>query len=231
MTSFYYNPSHHSAMPTMPSVSAHTHNGSRSRRGARFGSSNSHHQQQQHPHPHPHQQHHHTKSFKPSRATREAAELAQLAAVRKDFEAARSFDLDDDEIFCPWHLLTEDDVSSFESGFEVTFAHDVDESCLQLHSIHSSSSDRSSSSDGSPDQSPLQPQIQPAQHFNLSAQAQPHLPAMQHGNASHLKIHQPMAQRQRNAIPIVDPNSRHTSPPNSISPNRQAQKHYGQRRW
>ena len=88
----------------MPSVPQHNQHGSRSRRGGRFSSQNHHHQQQQH------QQHHPAKSFKPSRATREAAEIAQAAAFRKDFEAARSFDLDDDEVFCPWHLLTEDDV-------------------------------------------------------------------------------------------------------------------------
>ena len=33
-------------------------------------------------------------------------------AFKRDFEAARSFDIEDDEMFCPFHLLTEDDVSS-----------------------------------------------------------------------------------------------------------------------
>lgn len=41
-----------------------------------------------------------------------------------------------------------------------------------------------------------------------------------------------MAQRVRNAIPIVDPNSRTTSPPTSISPVRQIQKStFTGRRW
>lgn len=30
----------------------------------------------------------------------------------RDLEAARSFDFEDDEIFCPFNLLTEDDVSA-----------------------------------------------------------------------------------------------------------------------
>ena len=34
-----------------------------------------------------------------------------LIAYKRDFEAARSFDIEDDEMFCPFHLLTEDDVS------------------------------------------------------------------------------------------------------------------------
>ena len=219
MSSFYYNPSHHAAMSTMPSVSAH-HNQhtSRSRRGARFSAS-----------------HHPAKPFKPSRATREAAEVAHTVAFRKDFEAARSFDLDDDEVFCPWHLLTDDDVrhsvaldETFLRGFEHI---NTDDAHHQLQSIHSSSSDRSSSSSGSPVSSPPQHQLQPAHNFTMPTQAQPHLPSIHHGNAGHLKIHQPMAQRQRNAIPIVDPNSRNTSPPTSISPARQAQKHYNNRRW
>lgn len=35
-----------------------------------------------------------------------------MLAFKRDFEAARSFDLEDDELFCPFHLLTEDDVSA-----------------------------------------------------------------------------------------------------------------------
>jgi hypothetical protein len=34
-----------------------------------------------------------------------------MLAFKRDFEAARSFDIEDDEMFCPFHLLTEDDVS------------------------------------------------------------------------------------------------------------------------
>lgn len=29
----------------------------------------------------------------------------------RDFEAAKGFEFEDDEVFCPFHLLTEDDVS------------------------------------------------------------------------------------------------------------------------
>lgn len=38
-------------------------------------------------------------------------EPPNLIAFKRDFEAARSFDIEDDEMFCPFHLLTEDDVS------------------------------------------------------------------------------------------------------------------------
>jgi len=44
------------------------------------------------------------------RLQKEAEESAMEKAYRRDFEAARSFDLEDDELFCPFHLLTEDDV-------------------------------------------------------------------------------------------------------------------------
>jgi len=50
-----------------------------------------------------------------------------------------------------------------------------------------------------------------------------------------MKLHQPMAQRTRNAIPIVDPSTRSVaSPPLSVSPARQMQHHHmqqQQRRW
>lgn len=92
--------------------------------------------------------------------------------------------------------------------------------------MHSSSSDRSSSSTGSPETSPLQQQLQPTPSFSLTSNV------FQQGSVNHLKIHQPMAQRVRNAIPIVDPNSRTTSPPTSISPVRQIQKStFTGRRW
>jgi hypothetical protein len=47
------------------------------------------------------------------RLQKEAEESAMEKAwvFRQGFEAARSFDLEDDEMFCPFNLLTEDDVS------------------------------------------------------------------------------------------------------------------------
>jgi hypothetical protein len=42
---------------------------------------------------------------------KEAVESALEQNFRREFEAARSFDIEDDELFCPFHLLTEDDVS------------------------------------------------------------------------------------------------------------------------
>ncbi|KAI9713082.1 MAG: hypothetical protein M1820_001067 [Bogoriella megaspora] len=137
-----------------------------------------------------------------------------LSTFRKEFEAARSFDLEDDELFCPFNLLTEDD----------------------LQFIHSPPSDRSSLSSGSPESSPLQPQVQPTPSVVLSSATNSFNPApnFQPGQAQHhtMKIHQPSAQRIRNAIPIVDPSTRsNVSPsPPSISPARQMQQQYA-RRW
>lgn len=37
--------------------------------------------------------------------------LEKAYAYRRDFEAARDFEMDDDELFCPFNLMTEDDVS------------------------------------------------------------------------------------------------------------------------
>ena len=47
------------------------------------------------------------------RIQKEAEESALEKAYRREFDAARSFDLEDDEIFCPFHLLTEDDVRAY----------------------------------------------------------------------------------------------------------------------
>jgi hypothetical protein len=42
---------------------------------------------------------------------KQVVETLNMANFRRDFEAARSFELEDDELFCPFNLLTEDDVS------------------------------------------------------------------------------------------------------------------------
>ena len=52
------------------------------------------------------------KQFRQVRTPKEFVEPPTLLAFRRDFEAARSFDFEDDELFCPFHLLTEDDVSA-----------------------------------------------------------------------------------------------------------------------
>jgi hypothetical protein len=153
-----------------------------------------------------------------------------MLAFKRDFEAARSFDIEDDEMFCPFHLLTEDDVSWAMLSHSPLQALTRDE---QLQSIHSSGSDRSSLSSGSPEQSPLQHQLQPTPSFVLSTAPNPYSPAgFQHNNSSQTKLHQPLAQRTRNAIPIVDPSTRAVaSPPPSVSPNRQMQQQFMSRRW
>ncbi|KAF2796232.1 hypothetical protein K505DRAFT_359490 [Melanomma pulvis-pyrius CBS 109.77] len=187
---FNYGQQHH---PAHLNAHAHSHHGGRSRRAPRISASQNH------------------KQFRPVRTPKEfVVEPPNVAAFKRDFEAARSFDLEDDELFCPFHLLTEDD----------------------LQSIHSSGSDRSSLSSGSPEQSPLQHQLQPTPSFVLSSASNPYTPAsFQHSNSSQTKLHQPLAQRTRNAIPIVDPSTRAVaSPPPSVSPNRQMQQ-FMSRRW
>lgn len=75
--------------------SSHAHHSGRSRRAARASGS---------------QHNQHQKQLRALRLQKEAEESAMEKAYRRDFEAARSFDLEDDELFCPFHLLTEDDV-------------------------------------------------------------------------------------------------------------------------
>ena len=154
-------------------------------------------------------------------------------------EAAKSFEFDDDEVFCPFHLLTEDDVRLAAQrrlsqanlgalqGADFTW---------QLQSIHSASaSDRGSLSSGSPEGSPLQHQVQPTPSFLLSTAPNTFAPTpagFQQPSHHQMKLHQPMAQRTRNAIPIVDPSTRSVaSPPLSVSPGRQMQQQYMSRRW
>ncbi len=98
MSNYYFSALHQSSSTDPRSLfqsttSTHNQHGGRSRRAPRYSSSQN-------------------KQLKGMRNLKETAELAQAATFRKDFEAARSFDLEDDELFCPWHLLTEDDVSA-----------------------------------------------------------------------------------------------------------------------
>lgn len=151
------------------------------------------------------------RQFRGVKSMRELAEAPTVTAFRARFEAGRSFDLDDDLEFCP-SLLTEDD----------------------LHSIHSSGSDRSSLSSGSPDSSPLQHQIQPAQQVTPSISLSPastnaYVPSGMHGNLNQMSFQQPAAVRARKVIPIVNPHTGVTlsSPPTSISPGAMQ----NQRRW
>ena len=84
-------------------LNAHTHNnnnhhGGRSRRAPRISAQQNH------------------KQFRQVRTPKEFnVEPPTLIAYKRDFEAARSFDIEDDEMFCPFHLLTEDDVSCSSS--------------------------------------------------------------------------------------------------------------------
>jgi len=131
-------------------------------------------------------------SHKQFRSVRKEEEAVAVTNFRQRFEAGRSFDLDDDMEFCPT-LLTDSD----------------------MHSIHSSASDRSSLSSGSPEHSPQSHQVTP-DTFSLNSNSNPYIPFQSQPTA--LKLHQPAAVRR--AIPIVNPNTgiRMTSPPSSISP-------------
>jgi hypothetical protein len=134
------------------------------------------------------------KQFRGVRSMKELTDSAAIVSFRQKFEAGRSFDLDDDMEFCP-ALLTESD----------------------LQSIHSAS-DRSSLSSGSPESSPTQHTQQVTPSFSLNSASNPYLPAGY--QPTNLKVHQPAPSRARNAIPIVNPNARMASPPNSVSPGR-----------
>lgn len=192
MASYHYGMPHYQTAASTHSNHSHGHHG-RSRRGPRVNSQNAHRQ------------------YKAQRSPKE--ELPQPPTATdylRLLEAAKGFEFDDDEVFCPFNLLTEDD----------------------LQSIHSSSgSDRGSLSSGSPESSPLQQQAQPTPSLLLSSAHNTYNTA---GYQQHMKLHQPMAQRTRNAIPIVDPSTRSVSvasPPMSVSPGRQMQQQYLSRRW
>jgi len=127
--------------------------------------------------------------------------LPSLSSAWYRYEAARSFDLDDDLEFCPG-LLSEDEV----------------------HYINIAYSDRSSSASGSPNSSPLQMQIQPSSSTNSSyPSSQATTPnAVFNTNVKPQQL--PSSSRQRNAIPIVNPNTgmRVSSPPLSSNASRAA---------
>ncbi|KAK0345091.1 hypothetical protein LTR02_008305 [Friedmanniomyces endolithicus] len=193
MASHYYGAPHY-----LPNSSAHNHgHHGRSRRGPRISSQNAHRQ------------------YKAQRSPKEAPEAPPFVDYLQRFEAAKSFEFDDDEVFCPFHLLTEDDLQSIHS---------------------SSSSERGSLSSGSPEGSPLQQQIQPSFSYSGAPGSFHAAPSSYQQHASHqqMKLHQPIAQSQRtrNAIPIVDPSTRSiASPPLSVSPAGQMQQQYMTRRW
>lgn len=95
MSSFYYGAQQHSGHSNMHS--SHPHHAGRSRRTTR--TTGYHHRNEQ-------------KQIRALQLKKEAEiESAMEQNFRREFEAARSFDIEDDEMFCPFHLLTEDDVS------------------------------------------------------------------------------------------------------------------------
>ncbi len=202
----YSTPHYHSNMPSHP----HHHHG-RSRRGPRVSSQNA------------------QRQYKPQRSPKEVPEPPTYSEYLQRLEAAKSFEFDDDELFCPFHLLTEDDVRLSLLRKATSTSRLITNMSSQLQSIHSSSSsDRGSLSSGSPESSPMQQQVQPTPSFMLSSAPTQYHPTS--GNyAQHqqdMKLHQPMAQRTRNAIPIVDPSTRSVaSPPLSVSPGRQMLHH------
>ncbi|KAI1320755.1 hypothetical protein F5Y16DRAFT_77770 [Xylariaceae sp. FL0255] len=192
--SAYYNFNHHSHhQPTAaaPGAVSHSHHGGRNRRAPRLSVS-------QNP----------QKQFRGVKSMKELSESASVVAFRSQFEASRSFDLEDDMEFCP-KLLTESDMVS----------------------ISSASSDRSSLSSGSPSASPTQHPQQVATNFSLNSTSPAFVPPSFQSQHSSLKLHQPAATRARNAIPIINPASGLTmsSPPPSVSPARMH--HHIGRRW
>ncbi|KAI1815762.1 hypothetical protein GGS20DRAFT_312037 [Poronia punctata] len=198
--SAYYSYTHHHhphQQPTaaMPSVSHNHHGGRNNRRVPRVSVSQNPQNSQ--------------KQFRGMKSMRELSiDAPHVAAFRSQFEASRSFDLEDDMEFCP-KLLTENDIVS----------------------ISSASSDRSSLSSGSPSASPTQHAQQIATHHFALNNTSPSFvpPSFQHQQSS-LKLQQPAATRTRNAIPIINPANGMTmsSPPQSASPSRM---HHVNRRW
>jgi hypothetical protein len=134
---------------------------------------------------------------------KELNELAALSAFRMKFEAAQSFDLEDDLEFCPG-LLDDNELGYINSG-----------------------SEQSSMASSSPESSPTQHPTSVAPAFSLNSSSPPFVPpAFLTHQSSGLKLHQPSATRARgNAIPIINPLTGITmaSPPPSVSPARMQQ--------
>jgi len=90
MASYGYSAPHYHQ-----NVSSHPHNHhGRSRRGPRISSQNAH------------------RHYKAQRSPKEVPETPTYNEYLQKLEAAKSFDFEDDEVFCPFHLLSEDDVRS-----------------------------------------------------------------------------------------------------------------------
>lgn len=92
MASYHYGMPHYQTAASTHSNHSHGHHG-RSRRGPRVNSQNAHRQ------------------YKAQRSPKE--ELPQPPTATdylRLLEAAKGFEFDDDEVFCPFNLLTEDDV-------------------------------------------------------------------------------------------------------------------------
>ncbi|KAI5842978.1 hypothetical protein DFP73DRAFT_595511 [Morchella snyderi] len=130
-----------------------------------------------------------TKSFQMMRPKEELTDIPAVPTFIEKFEAGRSFEMEDDFAFIP-ELCTEEERQMMDF----------------------SGSDRSSNSSGSPQSSPLQHQVQPSTAYpHAATYANMFNPNM------HMKYQAPAAlpPRQRNAIPIVNPNTglRVASPP------------------
>ncbi|KAH0605507.1 uncharacterized protein H6S33_004729 [Morchella sextelata] len=129
-----------------------------------------------------------------------------LPTFIEKFEAGRSFEMEDDFAFIP-ELCTEEERQMMDF----------------------SGSDRSSNSSGSPQSSPLQHQVQPSTAYPHAA---PY--ANMFNPNMHMKYQAPAAlpPRQRNAIPIVNPNTglRVASPP-LASPSRMPTSNLARRVW
>lgn len=211
MASYHYGMPQYHSNTSSHSNHSHGHHG-RSRRGPRVASQNAHRQ------------------YKQQRSPKEdIPQPPTHGDYLRVLEAAKSFEFDDDEVFCPFNLLTEDDVRRTISPLSR-----LNTDLLQLQSIHSSSSsDRGSLSSGSPEGSPLQQQVQPTPSLLLSSVPNTYSSASYQQAQQQMKLHQPLAQRTRNAIPIVDPSTRSVASPApmSVSPGRQMQQQYVPRRW
>lgn len=96
MSNFYYGAQQQAAHSSLHTT--HSHHPGRQRRSTR---AIGYHQRNE------------QKQMRALQLKKEAAiETALEQNIRREFEAARSFDIEDDEMFCPFYLLTEDDVSS-----------------------------------------------------------------------------------------------------------------------